>query len=143
MQRLHFTPVPLKARHDGWTPDRQVCFIEQLAATQSLTKACAAVGMSRVSAYKLRAHPDAAEFRSAWEKALQPDFVAERAPASHARHRLRRVTDRRKVYKVEEMEGLPLSFGRSAATSSALKTLETCLAHLRALDEELVSPQGG
>ena len=57
--RSHFTPIPLKARHDGWTGARQIRFIEVLAATKSISKACSAVGMSRASAYKLRDRPEA------------------------------------------------------------------------------------
>src|SRR5690349_17720266 len=68
---IRFTPVPLKARHDGWTADRQRRFIHVLAATKSLAKACAAVGMSRTSAYKLRDRPDALHFRLAWRAALE------------------------------------------------------------------------
>ncbi|HEX2763027.1 MAG TPA: hypothetical protein VHM92_04155 [Allosphingosinicella sp.] len=30
---LAFTPVPRRYRHDGWTPERQVAFIEALADT--------------------------------------------------------------------------------------------------------------
>jgi hypothetical protein len=49
--RIRFDPVILKQRHDGWTPARQFRFIEELAASRSITKACRAVGMSRDSAY--------------------------------------------------------------------------------------------
>jgi hypothetical protein len=84
--RIRFTPLALTSRHDGWTAARQIKFIEELAATKSLPRACKAVGMSRASAYKLRDHADAAEIRSAWRKALEPEFAAERrrspAPSS-------------------------------------------------------------
>ena len=66
-----FTPVPRKhVRHDGWTPERQKAFIEALAATGSVTHAARAVNMAKEGAYQLRLHPDAAEFRAAWEQAL-------------------------------------------------------------------------
>lgn len=66
-----FTPVPRKhARHDGWTPERQKAFIEALAATGSVTHAARAVNMAKEGAYQLRLHPEAAEFRAAWEQAL-------------------------------------------------------------------------
>jgi hypothetical protein len=42
-----FQPVPLRARHDGWTPDRQIAFIEKLADCGSVTAACKHVGLSR------------------------------------------------------------------------------------------------
>jgi molybdenum-dependent DNA-binding transcriptional regulator ModE len=63
--RTPFTPVRLKARRDGWTPERQYRFIAELAATRSIVRACRAVGMSSVSAYKLRVRPDAASFAAA------------------------------------------------------------------------------
>ena len=72
--RIRFTPVELKARHDGWTEARQRHFIDVLAATKSLTRACQAVGKSRTSAYKLRDRPEARQFRLAWDAALRPDF---------------------------------------------------------------------
>ena len=72
-----FTPAPSRRRHDGWTAERQVGFIEALAATASVAAACKAVGMSASSAYDLRARPGAASFREAWGVALD-----------HAVHRL-------------------------------------------------------
>lgn len=65
-----FDSVPLRARHDGWTPDRQERFIEALAETACVEEACRAVGMSVTSAYALRRRVDAAHFRHAWEGAL-------------------------------------------------------------------------
>ena len=41
-----FTPVAVRVRHDGWTPARQVAFVQALAATANIEEACAAVGMS-------------------------------------------------------------------------------------------------
>jgi hypothetical protein len=65
-----FTPVPVSPRADGWTRDKQIAFIEALAETACVATAAARVGMSRESAYRLRARPDAASFRAAWEAAL-------------------------------------------------------------------------
>ena len=62
--------VPTRARHDGWTPDKQHDFIAALAESGCVKDACAAVGMSRESAYKLRARADASVFRQAWDIAL-------------------------------------------------------------------------
>jgi hypothetical protein len=59
--------VPTRARHDGWTPDKQHDFIAALAESGCVTEACAAVRMSPKSAYRLRARPDASVFRQAWE----------------------------------------------------------------------------
>ncbi len=61
------TPTP---RHDGWTAERQHAFLKALAACGCVRHASAAVGMSHVSAYALRARPSAIAFRGAWEAAL-------------------------------------------------------------------------
>lgn len=66
-----FDPVPLRGRSDGWTPDRQIDFIEALAATGCVTQAAESVGMNRVAAYRLRGDPRAASFRAAWGWALE------------------------------------------------------------------------
>jgi hypothetical protein len=126
--RIRFTPVQLKARHDGWTAERQRRFIDELAATRSLTRACQAVGMTRTAAYKLRDRPDALHFRLAWCAALEADIGQDRRRA--------------KVGKVEEMEGVPNSLNH-APTSSTWETLQTYLALLRAQDERLGSAHGG
>lgn len=65
-----FAPVRLRRRHDGWTPEKQVAFIEALAESGCVDEACKRVGMGRASAYALRARPDAIAFRLAWEAAL-------------------------------------------------------------------------
>ena len=141
-RRIHFTPVRLKTRHDGWTPVRQARFIAELAATKSLTRACKAVGMSRMSAYKLRSHPDAAELRSAWDKALEPDFATERRRSPRALQRLRRLEEAGKVDEMQEMGGPPISHPQPVSTLSALQSLHTYLGLLRAEDQELGSARG-
>ena len=66
-----FTPVPRRnKRHDGWTPERQLGFIEALADTGSVHAACKAVDMSQPGAYELRRQPGAESFREAWRRAL-------------------------------------------------------------------------
>ncbi|QNN64813.1 hypothetical protein H9L12_11290 [Sphingomonas rhizophila] len=65
-----FVPVALRTRHDGWTPQKQHDFIAALAECGCVTDACAAVGMTARSAYKLRARPTAGIFRQAWDVAL-------------------------------------------------------------------------
>ena len=57
------------ARHDGWTPARRRQFIAALAAGFDVRRACAAAGLSRQSAYKLRQHDPA--FAQDWQNALQ------------------------------------------------------------------------
>lgn len=63
--------VAVRARHDGWTPDRQRRFIQALAECGVVTAAADAVGMSAKSAYALRrrAGPDHG-FVRAWDDAL-------------------------------------------------------------------------
>ena len=66
-----FTPVPRQStRHDGWTPERQLGFIEALADTGSVKAAAHRVNMTPEGAYLLRRHGQAATFRKAWEAAL-------------------------------------------------------------------------
>jgi hypothetical protein len=65
-----FTPVPVRYRHDGWTAERQIAFIEALAETACVEESCRRVGKSHVSAYRLRRHRDGGLFRAAWDAAL-------------------------------------------------------------------------
>jgi hypothetical protein len=65
-----FYPVPLRAIHNGWTPERQAHFIGWLAETGSVSAACERVGMSRKGAYALRKKPNAESFVAAWNAAL-------------------------------------------------------------------------
>lgn len=69
---LRFTPVPLaRARHDGWSSDKQVCFIHALARLPSITAAARSVGMRARSAYRLRDRPGAESFARAWDEAVE------------------------------------------------------------------------
>lgn len=65
-----FVPVPVRARHDGWSAARQGAFIGWLAQTGSVAQAAARVGLSRESAHRLRRRPDAGSFAAAWDAAL-------------------------------------------------------------------------
>ena len=66
-----FAPVPrAKDRHNGWKPAVQLAFIEALAETGSVKSAARRVGRAEVGAYLLRRHPEAEEFRKAWDIAL-------------------------------------------------------------------------
>lgn len=59
-----------KPRFDGWTPARQLVFLDVLARTRSVSAAARSVGMSREGAYRLRRRPEAALFRAAWDRAM-------------------------------------------------------------------------
>ncbi len=66
------SPVPRRARHDGWTPARQASFLAALAETRRVAVAATAAGLSASSAYRLRRHPAAIDFAAAWDAALAP-----------------------------------------------------------------------
>lgn len=88
---LAFTPVPLRARIDGWTPKKQYFYILGLARGFKPGHAAAILGMTRKSAYELRNKPGAEGFAAAWaaavERARERRFAA-RSPslAERARH---------------------------------------------------------
>lgn len=65
-----FTPVPVRARRDGWTEERQREFIATLARTGCVDGAASAAGMSRESAYRLRRRKGAESFAEAWDSIL-------------------------------------------------------------------------
>jgi hypothetical protein len=67
---VEFKPVSTRARHDGWTPKKQVDFITALAESGCVDEACKRVGMHRSSAYELRTRRNAESFRAAWDAAL-------------------------------------------------------------------------
>jgi hypothetical protein len=71
---VNFIPVPLRPRHDGWTAERQIAFIEALAETACVEEACRRVGMSDSSAYSLRRRPKGTLVREAWAAAFD-NFV--------------------------------------------------------------------
>ena len=71
-----FTPVPVRPRSDGWSPEKQIDFIEALAESGCVEEACGRVGMSPQSAYALRRRVDAQSFRIAWDTAL--DYAVRR-----------------------------------------------------------------
>jgi len=62
---------PRRPRVDGWTADRQLRFLDVLTRTQNITQAATAAGMSRESAYRLRARPSAALFAAAWSRVMK------------------------------------------------------------------------
>lgn len=70
------TALTAAQRHDGWTPARQSTFLQMLASSQSVAQAARAAGMSRQSAYGLRARLKGEPFDLAWEAALRCRFDA-------------------------------------------------------------------
>ena len=65
-----FTPVPGRARHDGWTAARQGDFLRLLATLGSVGAAARGVGMTPQSANRLRRRAGAESFAAAWDAAL-------------------------------------------------------------------------
>lgn len=65
-----FLPVPLRARADGWTAERQARFIGFLAQTGSVAEAARQVGMGRESAWRLRRRAGAESFAHAWDTVM-------------------------------------------------------------------------
>ena len=63
-------------RHDGWTPQRQAAFLRALGDTHNVAAAARMVGMSRQSAYALRARLKGEPFDKAWQAALLCRFDA-------------------------------------------------------------------
>ena len=93
-----FRPVPLRARHDGWSVARQCAFLVQLYLTGSVATAARSVGMSRASAYRLRARPEARSFAHAWDRVLTPPGSGH---VVGAREDFRKVTDAALLARVE------------------------------------------
>jgi len=83
-QASRYPPIT-RHRHDGWTREKQATFILALRRTRNVTRAAAAAGMSRESAYRLRARPSAG-FAAAWDHALRrtPDRMGHNE--GHERH---------------------------------------------------------
>jgi hypothetical protein len=68
---LDFTPVAFdRRRANGWTPLAQRRFIHALSVMGSVGAAARAVGMGRVSAYRLLEREGAESFSAAWQKAI-------------------------------------------------------------------------
>ncbi|MEO7827046.1 MAG: hypothetical protein ABIR60_07895 [Allosphingosinicella sp.] len=97
-----FTPVPLRTRRDGWTPERQFAYLVSLAELGHGRRAAEAVGMTEQSAARLRRRPGAEAFNrlcdAAWHSAKQ-----------------RRAAERLKRLRASERESF--SNSRKAATS--------------------------
>jgi len=69
------SPKPRRIRRDGWTPERQLRFLQMLGKTRSVSKAAAHVRMSRESAHRLRARLDGQLFALAWDSVYRPHFA--------------------------------------------------------------------
>ena len=66
------SPQERKIRRDGWTPERQLRFLDALASSRSVAEAAASAGMSREGAYRLRNRSEGTLFALLWDRALEP-----------------------------------------------------------------------
>jgi hypothetical protein len=92
-----FHPVPLRSRRDGWSAAQQCAFLGHLYLTGSVSAAARAVGMSRMSAYRLRRREEAVSFANAWDIVLTPPSDGRVAPQVDSR----KVTDEELFRRVE------------------------------------------
>lgn len=67
---LRFAPVPVRSRHDGWSPALQLRFVVALARGAGVDEAARRLGRSRQTAYALRKLPVAQGFAAAWDAAV-------------------------------------------------------------------------
>jgi hypothetical protein len=72
---IAFTPVPLRRRSDGWSPELQLRFIQALSTGLTPGDAARSVGKNRQNAYALRKRKGAESFAAAWD-----------AVVAHVRH---------------------------------------------------------
>jgi len=68
---MAYTPVPLRPRADGWTPERQREFLDALADSGVVRYAAAKVGMSERGVNRLRRRADARAFDLACDAAMR------------------------------------------------------------------------
>jgi hypothetical protein len=67
---IAFTPVPVRRRADGWSPDLQLRFIVALSRGMTPGEAALLVGKNRQNAYALRKRPGAESFVAAWDSVV-------------------------------------------------------------------------
>jgi hypothetical protein len=67
---IAFTPVPLRRRADGWSPDLQLRFIVALSRGLTPGEAAQSVGKNRQNAYALRKRKGAGSFAAAWDSVV-------------------------------------------------------------------------
>lgn len=141
---IPFAPVPVKPRHDGWTPDRQRGFIDRLVVTGCVVRSARAVGKTPQSAYRLREHPQAASFAAAWDRTLgdgrsyQVDIGLERALLGQSFPIVRqgRCVGVRTRYDNRLAMAVLNAMDRRAARSTAPDPIETLARYLDSVDPE-------
>jgi hypothetical protein len=86
---LVFTPVPLRARCDGWDASLQLRFVQLLAAGAKPGEAARALGKNRQNAYALRRRAGAESFAAAWDAAAAEGQRVRAASSRKAPKRVR------------------------------------------------------
>jgi molybdenum-dependent DNA-binding transcriptional regulator ModE len=91
----------MHTRRDGWTPERQLRFLDALARSRSVTQAARAAGMTRESAYRLRKRRDGALFAAAWDRAMESHT---RVTVGRRQLRQQALPNRAKLRKVTKLK---------------------------------------
>jgi len=78
---------PERSRSDGWTPARQLAFLNALRRTRSVAAAARAAAMSRESAHRLRKREPGGLFALTWASCFPPSVGRSRAEIDKG-HRL-------------------------------------------------------
>ena len=98
MDQTRPSATPRAFRRDGWTAQRQLTFLAELARTGSITRAARAAGMSRESAYRLRKRDPHGLFAAAWDRSLKRGALSKleghktlRAAAARKRRERRKI----------------------------------------------------
>lgn len=127
---IAFTPVPLRPRADGWSPDLQLRFIVALSRGFTPGEAARSVGKNRQNAYALRKRAGAESFAAAW------DFVVARV----RRLRIERLSEqaRPRPKLAQGAEGVAIA----TRAATAIRDASSPAAANRAFDEMLDSLYG-
>lgn len=124
---IAFTPVPLRRRADGWSPDLQLRFIVALSNGLTPGEAARSVGKNRQNAYALRKRAGAESFAAAWDSVV-----------AYVRHVAAKGREQRP--RLERPPELPRGAEAEAIAergAEAMKRAPTEAAARRALDEML------
>jgi hypothetical protein len=126
---IAFTPVPLRRRADGWSPELQLRFIHALSTGLTPAEAALSVGKNRQNAYALRKRPGAESFADAWDCVVA--YVRQVRAEGRALRSVAQPPPRPRLPQGAEAEAIA---GRGA---EAMKRAPTEAAARRALDEML------
>ncbi|MEM7702873.1 MAG: hypothetical protein AAF251_13115 [Pseudomonadota bacterium] len=138
-----FRPVQVRSRKDGWSEARQCLFLAELYFTGSVGHAAKSVGMSRHSAYRLRAREDAGGFARAWDAVLTRPGTG-RVPGE--KRDWRKVTQKALVAQLESgfvkpviYRGRVTGIARKADNSALFRMLRRCgVSVALPLEEDLI-----